>query len=189
MQNHQIALDLLRKVSAIPGAVDVHIHQQFSYPTVQVNVDRDRAQQIGLQQKDVANSMLISLSGSGQTAPNQWLNPETGVNYQVVAQSPQYRIDSFECPSAHSDYGEQWNEQPIAREPGDAQTRGDGDCDRPLQHSAHLRHLCRCRPARLGWRGEPGPQDYQAERKSSLPARSSNSVVKSRPWSSHSRGY
>ncbi|MGA8029419.1 MAG: efflux RND transporter permease subunit, partial [Bryobacteraceae bacterium] len=97
VQNHQIALDLLRKVSAIPGAVDVHIHQQVSYPTVQVNVDRDKAQQIGLQQKDVANSMLISLSGSGQTAPNQWLNPETGVNYQVVAQSPLYRIDSFEA--------------------------------------------------------------------------------------------
>jgi multidrug efflux pump subunit AcrB len=62
-----------------------------------VNVDRDKAQQIGLQQKDVANSMLISLSGSGETAPNQWLNPQNGVNYQVVAQAPQYRIDSFEA--------------------------------------------------------------------------------------------
>ncbi len=97
VQNYQIALNLLRKVSAIPGAVDVHIHQQVSYPTVQVNVDRAKAQQIGLQQKDVANSMLISLSGSGQTAPNEWLNPENGVNYQVVAQSPQYRMDSFDA--------------------------------------------------------------------------------------------
>ena len=82
VQNYQIALDLLRKVSAIPGAVDVHIHQQVFYPTVQVNVDRARAQQIGLQQRDVANSILISLSGSGQTAPNEWLNPQNGVNYQ-----------------------------------------------------------------------------------------------------------
>ncbi len=97
VQNFQIATDLLHKVSAIPGAVDVHIHQQVSYPAVQVNVDRNKAQQIGLQQKDVANSMLITLSGSGQTAPNQWLNPQTGVNYQIVAQSPQYRIDSFEA--------------------------------------------------------------------------------------------
>ncbi len=96
-QNYQIARDLLRKVSAIPGAVDVHIHQQVAYPTVQVNVDRNKAQQIGLQQRDVANSMLISLSGSGQTAPNQWMNPETGVNYQIVAQAPQYRVDSFEA--------------------------------------------------------------------------------------------
>ncbi len=97
VQNYQIALNLLRKVQAIPGAVDVHIHQQVSYPTLQVNVDREKAQQIGLQQKDVANSMLISLSGSGQTAPNNWLNPQNGVNYQVVVQSPQYRVDSFDA--------------------------------------------------------------------------------------------
>ncbi|HEX4748951.1 MAG TPA: efflux RND transporter permease subunit [Bryobacteraceae bacterium] len=95
--NYKIAQTLLHKVMAIPGAVDVHIHQQIAYPTVMVNVDRGKAQQIGLQQKDVANSMLISLSGSGQTAPNQWLNPQNGVNYQVVAQAPQYRIDSFEA--------------------------------------------------------------------------------------------
>ena len=96
-ENFRIAQELLAKVKAIPGAVDVHIHQQNSYPTLQVNVDRDRAAQIGLQQRDVANSMLISLSGSGQTAPNQWLNPQNGVNYQVVVQTPQYRIDSFDA--------------------------------------------------------------------------------------------
>jgi CzcA family heavy metal efflux pump len=95
--NYKIAQSLLRKVQAIPGIVDAHIHQQVSYPTVQVNVDRLKAQQIGLQQRDVANSMLISLSGSGQTAPNQWLNPQNGVNYQVVVQSPQYRVDSFDA--------------------------------------------------------------------------------------------
>ncbi|MBV8831896.1 MAG: efflux RND transporter permease subunit, partial [Acidobacteriaceae bacterium] len=97
--NYALAQDLLRQVRAIPGAVDVHIHQQVTYPTLQVNVDRTRAQQIGLQQRDVANSMLITLSGSGQTAPNQWLNPQNGVNYQVVAQSPTYRMDSFEALS------------------------------------------------------------------------------------------
>src|SRR3954447_22326167 len=97
VENFQIAEDLLRQVQRIPGAVDVHIHQRISYPTIQVNVDRNKAQQIGLQQRDVATSMLISLSGSGQTAPNQWLNPQNGVNYQVVVQSPQYRIDSFEA--------------------------------------------------------------------------------------------
>ena len=95
--NYQIAQDLLQKVTAIPGAVDVHIHQQVTYPTLQVNVDRIKAEQMGLQQRDVANSMLISLSGSGQTAPNQWLNPQNGVNYQVVAQTPTYRINSFEA--------------------------------------------------------------------------------------------
>ncbi|MFL6417258.1 MAG: efflux RND transporter permease subunit [Bryobacteraceae bacterium] len=96
-ENFQIAQDLLAKVKAIPGAVDVHIHQQNSYPTLRVDVDRERAAQIGLQQRDVANSMLISLSGSGQTAPNQWLNPQNGVNYQVVVQTPQYRMDSLDA--------------------------------------------------------------------------------------------
>ncbi|HEX3682418.1 MAG TPA: efflux RND transporter permease subunit [Bryobacteraceae bacterium] len=95
--NFQIAQTLLRKVQAIPGVVDAHIHQQIAYPTLEVNVDRSKAQQVGLRQSDVANSMLISLSGTGQTAPNQWLNPVNGVNYQVVVQSPIYRIDSFEA--------------------------------------------------------------------------------------------
>ena len=55
--------------------MDVHIHQQVSYPTLQVNVDRSRARQLGLTQQDVAQGMLISLTGTAQTAPNQWLNP------------------------------------------------------------------------------------------------------------------
>ena len=97
VQNYKIAQTLLKKVQGIPGAVDVHIHQEIAYPTLQVNVDRAKAQQVGLQQKDVASSMLISLSGSQQTAPNEWLNPVNGVNYQVVAQSPLYRVDSFDA--------------------------------------------------------------------------------------------
>ena len=94
--NYQIAQDLMRKIAAIPGAVDVHIHQQVTYPTMQVNVDRSKARQVGLTQQDVANSMLISLTGTGQTAPNQWLNPLNGVNYQVVVQTPIYRIDTLQ---------------------------------------------------------------------------------------------
>jgi multidrug efflux pump subunit AcrB len=93
--NYQVAVDLQKKIAAIPGAVDVHIHQQVSYPTMLVDVDRDKARQIGLTQQDVAQSMLISLSGSLQTAPNQWLNPKNGVNYQVVVQTPIYRVDTL----------------------------------------------------------------------------------------------
>jgi multidrug efflux pump subunit AcrB len=95
--NYQIAEDLQKKIAAIPGAVDVHIHQEVAYPTMQVNVDRSKARQIGLSQQDVAQSMLISLTGTLQTAPNQWLNPVNGVNYQVVVQTPQYRIDSLQA--------------------------------------------------------------------------------------------
>ena len=93
--NYAIAQGLLKKIAAIPGAVDVHLHQQVTYPTMQVNVDRSRARQIGLTQQDVAQSMLISLTGTGQTAPNEWLNPVNGVNYQVVVQTPIYRINSL----------------------------------------------------------------------------------------------
>ena len=95
--NYKIIQELERRIAAVPGAVDVHIHQEISYPQVDVNVDRSKADQLGFTQKDVANSVLISLSSSGQVAPNQWLNPQNGVNYTVAVQTPQYRIDSFDA--------------------------------------------------------------------------------------------
>jgi multidrug efflux pump subunit AcrB len=94
--NYQLARKLEQQVAAIPGAVDVHLHQEVDYPTMQVNVDRTKARQIGLTQQDVAQSTLISLSGTGQTAPNEWLDPSNGVNYQIVTQTPIYRIDSLQ---------------------------------------------------------------------------------------------
>jgi multidrug efflux pump subunit AcrB len=94
--NYQLAQQLLKEVQAIPGIADAHIHQQVADPTINVNVDRLKSRQIGLTQQDVAQSMLISLTGTGQTAPNEWLNPENGVNYQVVVQTPLYRIDSMQ---------------------------------------------------------------------------------------------
>jgi multidrug efflux pump subunit AcrB len=93
---YRTARELQRRISLVPGAVDVHIRQEVSYPDLRVDVDRARASEAGLTQRDVANSLLISLSSSGQVAPNQWLNPDTGVNYQVVVQTPQYRMNSFE---------------------------------------------------------------------------------------------
>ncbi|HEY4354269.1 MAG TPA: efflux RND transporter permease subunit [Acidobacteriaceae bacterium] len=95
--NFELAKKLAKQVAAIPGAVDVHVHQQVLYPTMQINVDRSKARQIGLTQQDVAQSMLVSLSGTGQTAPNEWLNPANGVNYQIVTQTPNYRIDSLQA--------------------------------------------------------------------------------------------
>jgi CzcA family heavy metal efflux pump len=94
-KNYAITQDILKRVKAIPGAVDVHIHQQVSYPTLQVNVDRTKARQLGLTQADVANATLISLTGTGQTAPNEWLNPVNGVNYQIVTQTPINRISTL----------------------------------------------------------------------------------------------
>ncbi|MCR6638408.1 MAG: efflux RND transporter permease subunit [Sporocytophaga sp.] len=94
--NYKIALDIANKVSKIPGAADVYIPQVFNIPQVKVNVDRTKAQQIGLTQRDVANSVLISLSSSGQTAPNFWLDPKNGISYFVAVQTPQYKINSIE---------------------------------------------------------------------------------------------
>jgi CzcA family heavy metal efflux pump len=95
-QNYKVAKELETKISQIPGAVDVHVHQEVAAPELDINVDRSRAQQVGLTQRDVASSMLISLSGSFQTAPNQWVNPQNGVNYQVVVQTPPYKMQSLD---------------------------------------------------------------------------------------------
>ncbi|WP_263357267.1 efflux RND transporter permease subunit [Acidicapsa ligni] len=108
--NYEIAQKLLKQVKAIPGVADAHIHQQIALPTLDVNVDRLKASLIGVTQQDVTQSMLVSLTGTGQTAPNEWLNPQNGVNYQVVVQTPQYRIDSLQAlartpitsPTGHS---------------------------------------------------------------------------------------
>jgi multidrug efflux pump subunit AcrB len=93
--NYELAKKLSKEIAEIPGAVDVHVHQEVTYPTMLVNVDRSRARQLGLTQQDVANSMLISLSGTSQTQPNEWLNTNNGVNYQVVVQTPTYRVDTL----------------------------------------------------------------------------------------------
>jgi len=95
--NYKIAKELEKKIAAVPGAADVHVHQIVDYPEVRVNVDRSKADQVGLTERDVSNSLLISLSSSGQVAPNQWLNPQNGVNYQVAVQTPQILINSFDA--------------------------------------------------------------------------------------------
>ncbi|MES2390579.1 MAG: efflux RND transporter permease subunit [Acidobacteriota bacterium] len=97
--NYALAQKLAKQVAGIPGAVDVHVHQQVAYPTMNINVDRSKARQIGLTEGDVAQSMLISLTGTSQVAPSEWLNPATGVNYQIVTQTPNYRIDSLQALS------------------------------------------------------------------------------------------
>jgi multidrug efflux pump subunit AcrB len=95
--NYAIAQEIQRKVKVIPGAVDVHIHQEVNYPEIRLDVDRTKASQAGLTQRDVANSLLISLSSSLQVAPNNWLNPANGVNYQVAVQTPTYWINDFDA--------------------------------------------------------------------------------------------
>jgi multidrug efflux pump subunit AcrB len=97
MTNYQVARTLASEIKGVAGAVDVNVQQVVNVPELAFNVDRDRAQQIGLTERDVATSMLVSLSSSGQTAPNFWLNPQNGNSYRVSVMTPQYRINTLEA--------------------------------------------------------------------------------------------
>jgi multidrug efflux pump subunit AcrB len=93
--NYAYATDLLKRIRTVPGIADLRIQQVFSYPQINVNVDRSLAGEVGLTQRDIANNLLVTLSGSSQVHPNFWLNTENGVSYPIVAQMPQYRIDTM----------------------------------------------------------------------------------------------
>jgi len=94
--NHRMAKQIERRLARVPGAVDVRLHQVLDAPELRINVDRTRASQMGLTQRDVASSVLVSLSSSGQVSPNYWLHPETGVSYLIAVQTPEYRITSMD---------------------------------------------------------------------------------------------
>ena len=93
--NHQFADVLMNKLKFVPGIVDLRIQQPLNYPNLHIDVDRTKASQVGLTQRDVANNLLLSLSGSGQVQPTFWLDPATGVSYSIDVMSPQYRVDSL----------------------------------------------------------------------------------------------
>jgi multidrug efflux pump subunit AcrB len=93
--NRELAEKMLDEVRNVPGAADTRIQQPFNAPTLTVDVDRTRAQSMGLTQKDVAQSLLVSLSGSFQTSPSFYLDPRNGVTYNVATQTPQYKLDSI----------------------------------------------------------------------------------------------
>jgi len=93
--NHALAERMLNEVRYVPGVVDARIQQPFNYPNFTVNVDRTRAQAIGLTQQNVAQSVLVALSGSFQTNPSFYLDPRNGVSYMVAVMAPQYRMNSM----------------------------------------------------------------------------------------------
>jgi len=93
--NQRVALALLPRVKAVPGAVDVHLHQIVDSPSFFVDVDRVRAAQIGLTEQQIANDMNTSLSSSFQVSPNFWADPKSGVPYQVAVQTPEFRLSSM----------------------------------------------------------------------------------------------
>ena len=97
--NREVANRLLRQLATVPGLTDLHLQQPDDQPALTVNVDRTRAMQAGLSQREVAQNLLIALSGSGQTSPNFWLNPKNGVSYPLMVSVPQYAMDSLQTLS------------------------------------------------------------------------------------------
>lgn len=94
--NHQYSKMLVHKLKKIPGLVDIRV-KQANTPEFLVHVDRSKAMELGLTQANVAANLLISLSGSFQTAPTFWLSPQNGVSYPIVSQTPQYRLESLQA--------------------------------------------------------------------------------------------
>jgi multidrug efflux pump subunit AcrB len=94
--NYALARLLASEIRRVPGAADVRIGQVVDEPEIYFTVNRDRAQQMGLTQQSIAQSLLVSLSGSFQSAPNFWLDPTNGVNYTIFVQTPQYKLRSLD---------------------------------------------------------------------------------------------
>src|ERR1035438_7762306 len=95
-ENRALAEQLMQQISRIPGATDLRIQQPFDQPMFTVNVDRTRAQEVGYSQSDVARDLLTSLSGSFQTSPTFYLNPQNHVSYNIAVQTPQYDVKSLQ---------------------------------------------------------------------------------------------
>ncbi len=119
-----------------------------STPSLDLTIDRTRAQQVGLQQRDVAQNLLISLSGSFQTAPHFWLNPKNGVSYNVMVQTPQYQVDSLQALMNIPVVAPECAGAAGAGQPGDVAAGDDPGGHYALQHRARGGCLCRaCRTA------------------------------------------
>jgi multidrug efflux pump subunit AcrB len=93
--NREVANRLLPKLRRVAGAVDLHIHQSADYPQFNVDIDRTKSKLVGLTEQNVANNLLVSLSGSFQTAPTFWVDNISGTQYQIASQTPQYRLQNL----------------------------------------------------------------------------------------------
>jgi multidrug efflux pump subunit AcrB len=92
--SYALASKLAHDLTGVPGVVDSHVFQVPNAPTLNVDVDRSMATQLGLQQRSTANDVLISTNSSAQSAPNFWIDPTNQVSYPLVVQLPTYHIDS-----------------------------------------------------------------------------------------------
>ncbi len=139
--NYEIAKDIAEKLRHVPGAVDVHVQQMFDLPSLQVKTDRTKVEEVGLTQRDVATSLLVALSGSFQTAPSFFLNPNNGVSYQVTSQTPQYQSRHVADAGGDSGDGAEGSGAAVAGEPGDVFAGERARGGEPLQYPAGDRRV------------------------------------------------
>ena len=155
-QNHELAEHMMQQISHIPGTTDLRIQQPFNLPNWTINVDRTRAQQVGYSQHDVASDVLTSLSGSFQTSPTFYLNPQNHVSYNIAVQTPQYDVQNLQqlqnFPIATNGSGQQ--PQILGNIASIDARNGAGNCQ-PLQRAVGHRHL------RFGRRHRPGERCRQ----------------------------
>ena len=95
VKSRDIAANLMEKIKRIPGTVDVRVQQPGDLPKLEFDIDRTKAQSIGLSERDVANAVLLSVGGNGQIAPNYWLNTQYGIQYLINTRAPERSIDSL----------------------------------------------------------------------------------------------
>ncbi|HVU28041.1 MAG TPA: efflux RND transporter permease subunit [Verrucomicrobiae bacterium] len=95
-KNRELAVRLAEEIKKIPGAVDVRVQQPNDLPQFNISVDRDKAAELGLTAQNVANSVLLGLSGSSQVQPAYWLNPAVGVQYLINVRAPEYAVNSVQ---------------------------------------------------------------------------------------------
>lgn len=95
--NYEMAMEIAGRIRQIRGVQDVHLHQVVNVPKLHIDVDQTRARELGFTQQDVANSLLVSLSGSGQVQPNYWVDPNMGISYLVETRTPTYKLDSVDA--------------------------------------------------------------------------------------------
>jgi multidrug efflux pump subunit AcrB len=94
--NHAWANEVLQQIRSVPGTADLRIQQPFNQPYLNLRIERTKAQELGFSARDIAQNLLVSLSGSFQTAPTFWVDPKTGVSYNIETQTPQYRADTLQ---------------------------------------------------------------------------------------------
>jgi multidrug efflux pump subunit AcrB len=136
--NRALAERVLNEVRYVPGAADSRIQQPYNYQKMTVDVDRTRAQTIGFTQKDVAQSLLVALSGSFQTSPSFFVDPKNGVSYNVATQAPQYQLDSMAALKSLPVTSSVATQQSSAAAQSGAATTGTPGAPRPTQILGNL---------------------------------------------------